>query len=195
MVKDVKGFSLLELMVVVAIIAILAALVIPSYQEHIRKVRRTEAQNQMLDIAQQLRRYKVVNFNYLKAGAPISLDDIHAPSTLPASGKPLYELKLRFLNSKNESATDEKATRWELIAEPISGTSQAGDGNIALNSRGYRCWIKGKKCEEDENSFPRNSKREKEELSVGKVDSPNGNPTNASVSISQEKDTNKSVGW
>ena len=45
------GYSLIEVMVVVAIVAILAAVAIPSYQSQILKTRRTEAQSLLLDIA------------------------------------------------------------------------------------------------------------------------------------------------
>ena len=45
------GYSLIEVMVVVAIVAILAAVAIPSYQAQILKTRRTEAQSLLLDIA------------------------------------------------------------------------------------------------------------------------------------------------
>lgn len=47
----VRGFTLLELMIAVAVVGILAAIAYPSYMEHIRKSRRAEAQGVLMDIA------------------------------------------------------------------------------------------------------------------------------------------------
>lgn len=48
--KQSTGFTLIELMIVVAVIGILAAIAYPSYMEHVRKSRRAEAQSVLMDI-------------------------------------------------------------------------------------------------------------------------------------------------
>ena len=58
MVKQNKGFTLIELMIVVAIIGILAAIAYPSYQEYVRRTKRTDAQADMMELANRLQRYK-----------------------------------------------------------------------------------------------------------------------------------------
>lgn len=58
------GFTLIELMIVVIIVAILAAIAIPSYQEYIRKSEATRVNQAMMDLAQELERHKARNFNY-----------------------------------------------------------------------------------------------------------------------------------
>lgn len=55
-VKRMRGFSLIELMVVVAIVAILAAIAYPSYQDQVRKSRRAEATGTLSQAAQGLER-------------------------------------------------------------------------------------------------------------------------------------------
>ena len=58
-----KGFTLIELMIVVAIIAILAAIAYPSYTNYKVRVHRTEAQSEMMAIAHSLNQYKVTHGN------------------------------------------------------------------------------------------------------------------------------------
>jgi len=55
-----KGFTLIELMIVVAIVAIIAAIALPSYQEQVRRSRRSDAMSAVMDCASdQERRYSV----------------------------------------------------------------------------------------------------------------------------------------
>lgn len=129
-----KGFTLVELMIVVTIVAILAAIAYPSYQEYVRRTKRVDTQTQMMDIAARLQRYKIANFTFLKSDGvtPIALSDIGQTTTLPSS-EPLYNLAL----------TNVTANTWTLTATPITSTTQFGDGHLVLNHRNERCWSKG----------------------------------------------------
>lgn len=69
MSNKLKGFTLIEVMIVVAIVGILAAIAYPSYLEYIRKGNRAEAKAFLLEGAQALERYYSVNGTYLDAGA------------------------------------------------------------------------------------------------------------------------------
>jgi type IV pilus assembly protein PilE len=51
-----KGFTLIEVMIVVAIVGILAAVAYPSYQDHVRKSRRAEAQSALMGLAAAMER-------------------------------------------------------------------------------------------------------------------------------------------
>lgn len=62
--KAENGFTLIELMVVVVILAIVAAIAIPSYQSYIRKSTETKVQQEILKVSEQLENYRARNFNY-----------------------------------------------------------------------------------------------------------------------------------
>ena len=66
-----KGFSLIELMIVVAIVGILAAIAYPSYQQYVLRSWRTTASGCVLALAQSMERQFTANMTYL-AAVPVS---------------------------------------------------------------------------------------------------------------------------
>ena len=67
MLKRQRGFTLIELMVTVAIIAILAAIAFPSYQDSLRKSRRTDAKNALTQAMANMERYYTERNTYFTA--------------------------------------------------------------------------------------------------------------------------------
>jgi type IV pilus assembly protein PilE len=65
MQKLIKGYSVVELMVVVLVLSILAGLAYPSYQSTIRKTRRQEAISAMMVVAQEMERYHTIYNAYV----------------------------------------------------------------------------------------------------------------------------------
>lgn len=147
MVIRSRGFTLIELMIVVALIAIIAAIAYPSYQESVRKTKRTEAQAEMLEVAQRLQRFKIANFSFVPIvndeEVPVDLTQLQHSGMMPSQGQSLYTLAL----------TNVTPTSWTLVATPINGQQMEHDGVICLNHRQQKFWSKGiSACALDANS-------------------------------------------
>lgn len=102
-----SGFTLIELMVVVAIIAILGLLVYPSYQKDMYASRRSDAMAALNEDAQVLERCYTQYFSYNNASCPA------VPTTSP---KGYYSI-----------ASTITASTYTLTATPLAGGPQAGD--------------------------------------------------------------------
>ena len=62
-----RGFTLIELMIVVTVMALLAAVAVPSYTEHVARSRRADAKQSLLELAQKLERYYTERGTYANA--------------------------------------------------------------------------------------------------------------------------------
>lgn len=102
--RNQKGFTLLEIMVVLAIIAVISALAYPSYQESARKTRRADGMASVLDVSQRLERCYTTYGAYDNAACPTSTEsgksenehyeitvDTPTPSTFTVTATPISE--------------------------------------------------------------------------------------------------------
>ncbi|ARN72825.1 type IV pilin protein [Oceanicoccus sagamiensis] len=129
--QQVRGFTLVELMIVVAIVAILATFAIPAYQSQGDRTRRADAQAALMGLAQAMERHFTENSTYASAVSSSAPAASVYPSQVPLDGGTKY------YNLKIPVAT---ATTYTLRAEPISGAAQDGDGFLELTHTGVKSW-------------------------------------------------------
>lgn len=122
------GFTLIEVMIVAAIISLLAVIAFPSYAEYVRRGYRADAQAALLEAAQFMQRFHSAHDRYdrQRDGTAASLPAEYAQA--PRAGAARYTIALSAVS----------ATRFTLEASPTG--SQAGDpcGAFVLNSLGQR---------------------------------------------------------
>lgn len=125
-----QGMTLIELLIVMAIIGILASIAYPSYQEYVRRGQRSEARAQLMEAAQFMERTFTVTNDYTVAaqGGAIAL-----PLTLAQSPKPpqvaVYNIVLL-----------PAAASYTITAVPVGGGMMAGDqcGNLSIDQTGLQ---------------------------------------------------------
>ena len=133
-----QGFTLIELMIVVAIIGILAAIAYPSYVAYKVRSDRAVAQAEMIEIARTLANFRMANNNYAGRTAL----NVYGATTIPRT-QPLYDITLTDADGTALTVATAKVRTWLLIAKPKTGTAQANNGWICLNDQGQRSWEKG----------------------------------------------------
>lgn len=117
--RSVSGFTLIELMIVVVVVAILASIAIPSYVESVARGRRAELQTQMLQAGQFMERYFTTNNStYIGAALPIGLTT--SPDNSPPSNRH-YDIVLTNLTANTFTLTGTRTA-----ARPMA-TDKCGD--------------------------------------------------------------------
>jgi type IV pilus assembly protein PilE len=114
-----RGMSLVELMIALAIVGLLAAVALPSFNDAIRKSRRSEAMQAMVQIQQAQERRRANSPSYTTDLAMLSI-----ASTTP-SGR--YELSVIPALSESAEAELPLGTSYTAMAYGKAGTSQASD--------------------------------------------------------------------
>lgn len=138
-----SGFSLIEIMIVVAIISILASVALPAYTSHVAKARRADARGQLVQVAQFMQRFYAANDRYDVDRANNAVLG-QVPTNLqnsPADGAAMYTLDI--------PAASLTVSSYEIRMVPIVGGPMASDqcGTFTLTSTGVRgCIVGGSVC-------------------------------------------------
>lgn len=118
-----RGFTLVELMVAVAIVGILAAIAYPIYTAHVQRANRSAAQSHLMDLSQAEAQYFADAHAYADSAGALG---VSTPSNVSAK----YDI------SFSVSATMPPA--YTITATPRPGSSQAADVTLTIDNSGNR---------------------------------------------------------
>lgn len=127
-VVQVRGFTLIEMLVALAIFAMISAIAIPLYTQYSQRAYRAEVMSDLMSCAQALERYSAASFTFVGANSGGDNTALNA-----AICDPLSVRQGRYL----VTAVTTQAS-YELTAVPIG--SMAGTGTLTLDDAGQRTW-------------------------------------------------------
>lgn len=126
--KSNRGFTLIELMIVVAILGIIAAIAYPSYLGYMEKGHRADMMSELHNIASEIQSRKLAQGSYSTISTAVMRDFNN--KSYPAQGTALYTVTV---------TPSPLTANWKITATPVTGKRMAGDGDITLNYQGLKC--------------------------------------------------------
>ncbi len=127
-----QGFTLLEMMIVVAVIALLAAIALPNYTSYLIRAKRTDAMESLTEVMNQQQRFLTRNRTYT--------DDL-ADLGYTTGNKKINSDDNNYEIEASACVGGQPLTRCVLLtATARPGQGQEGDGDITFDSRGNKTW-------------------------------------------------------
>jgi type IV pilus assembly protein PilE len=138
LIRQASGFTLIELMITVAIVGILAAIAFPAYQNQVEQTRRTTAKSDLLELSQWMERRYSNGFDYRNTSVNPAVNP-----TLPFTQSPQEGSTVFYAISFTVDVT-----RDTFTLQAVPGGGQAGDacGTLTLDEQGNKgaaqpnCW-------------------------------------------------------
>lgn len=125
------GFTLIELMITVAIVAILARVAMPSYTAYVKRGSREAAQAQLVEMSG-IQEKIFLNTNAYTSKVSNAYDGTTSGGLGMTGG--------RTRDGRYTLSVTVSGASYTLSATPVSGSSQDGDGTLSLDSAGQRTW-------------------------------------------------------
>ena len=121
------GFTLIELMIAVVIVGILATIAFPSYQDYMRKGRRSAAQSFLIDVAARQQQYLIDARSYAGGAGALGTLNLAVPADVS-----------RFYTVTIDPAAPTLPPSYIITATPIAGSAQVQDGVLTLDQQGAK---------------------------------------------------------
>ncbi|MGK0248107.1 MAG: type IV pilus assembly protein PilE [Oleispira sp.] len=130
-----KGFTLIELMIVVAIIGILVTVVMPAYRVYIWESQRTDTQGKMLQMIELQERFFIDNFRYTADITELGYPD--DPLVINYNGSPAFEITASACPNAAPYLDNPGLNRCFILSATAQG-DQTEDGDLLVDNRGRR---------------------------------------------------------
>lgn len=131
MKKNSLGFTLIELMIIVVIMAILASIAYPSYKNHVIRSNRSAAQSQLLDLANREQQYLLAQRSYTTTIGTGGLG-----SAIDNDVSKFYTVSITL--DCDTDGTADTVPCFRISATPIATEMQKDDGILVIDSSGNK---------------------------------------------------------